>query len=109
MEKISSVPQESIEEIKKFADGVTVNKDSVILASNFFIKKETTVLDDLRAANLSMYIDFLKNEFTSLMFDYMADPITEIASYAKGFKVDGIITDFPQTASKYISKSCFSS
>ncbi|XP_050378151.1 glycerophosphodiester phosphodiesterase GDPDL6-like [Argentina anserina] len=105
-EKISSVPQESIDEIKNFADGVTVNKDSAILSSNFFIKGETRVIKDLKAANLTVYINSLKNEFTSLMFDFLADPISEIATYAQGLNVDGIITDFPGTASKFMRSPC---
>lgn len=108
-EKIGSIPKESLEEIKKFADGVTVNRDSVIIARNFFTQYETSVIKDLKAANLSVYIHFLRNEFSSLWLDYLSDPITEIATYAQGSKVNGIMTDFPRTASKYISKSCCSS
>lgn len=108
-QRIGNAPKQSIDEIKKFADGVTISKDSVILSSEFFISGETNVIKELKAANLSVYIHYLKNEYISLMFDYLSDPITEIATYAKGFKVDGIVTDFPGTASKYMSKPCCSS
>ncbi|KAL6221568.1 hypothetical protein ACLB2K_004964 [Fragaria x ananassa] len=105
-EKIGSIPKESLEEIKTFADGVTVNRDSVIIARNFFTQYETSVIKDLKAANLSVYIHFLRNEFSSLWLDYLSDPITEIATYAQGSKVNGIMTDFPRTASKYIRCPC---
>ncbi|KAK9947372.1 hypothetical protein M0R45_003001 [Rubus argutus] len=105
-QRIGNAPKQSIDEIKKFADGVTISKDSVILSSEFFISGETNVIKELKAANLSVYIHYLKNEYISLMFDYLSDPITEIATYAKGFKVDGIVTDFPGTASKYMRCPC---
>ncbi|XP_061990534.1 glycerophosphodiester phosphodiesterase GDPDL7-like isoform X1 [Rosa rugosa] len=105
-EQVGSAPKQSIDEIKKFADAVTVSKTSVIQSNSFFISGETGIIKELKAANLSVYIHYLKNEFVSLMFDYLSDPMTEIATYAQGFHVDGIVTDFPGTASKYMKCAC---
>ncbi|KAM5552144.1 hypothetical protein ABKV19_026817 [Rosa sericea] len=79
-EEIGATPKQSIEEIKKFADAVTVSRNSVIQSTSSFISGETHVIKELQAANLSVYINYLKNEFISLIFDSLSDPITEIAT-----------------------------
>lgn len=103
-EKISDATKASVDEIKKFADAVTVTKDSIVKISDYFISGKTNVVKEMKAANISVYVHWLKNEFVSLMFDYFSDPIIEIASYVLDYQVDGIVTDFPATANKYMSK-----
>ncbi|TQD82884.1 hypothetical protein C1H46_031548 [Malus baccata] len=105
-EKISDAPKESVAEIKKYADAVIVTKDSIVKITDYFISGTTNVVKEMKAANISVYAHWMKNEFVSLMFDYFSDPMTEIASYAQGFQVDGIVTDFPGTASKYMRSPC---
>ncbi|KAM1061465.1 hypothetical protein ACFX2A_026489 [Malus domestica] len=105
-EKISEATKESVAEIKKYADAVTITKDSIVKITDYFISGTTNVVKEMKAANITVYAHWLRNEFVSLMFDYFSDPITEIASYAQGFKVDGIVTDFPGTASKYMRSPC---
>ncbi|PQM42045.1 glycerophosphodiester phosphodiesterase GDPDL7 [Prunus yedoensis var. nudiflora] len=105
-EKISDAPKASVDEIKKFADAVTVSKDSIVKTGDYFVSGKTNVVKEMKAANISVYVHWLKNEFVSLMFDYFSDPIIEIASYALEFQVDGIVTDFPATASKIMRCPC---
>ncbi|VVA25135.1 PREDICTED: glycerophosphodiester [Prunus dulcis] len=105
-EKISDATKASVDEIKKFADAVTVTKDSIVKISDYFISGKTNVVKEMKAANISVYVHWLKNEFVSLMFDYFSDPIIEIASYALDYQVDGIVTDFPATANKYMRCPC---
>ncbi|XP_030546737.1 glycerophosphodiester phosphodiesterase GDPDL6-like [Rhodamnia argentea] len=106
-EKISDAPKQPVEEIKKYADAVTITRPSIMPISNSFLMGNTSVLDEMHAANISVYLSVLRNEYISLAFDYFADPILELATYVAGFGVDGIITEYPATANKYMRSPCF--
>lgn len=103
-EKISAVPKPAIDEIKKFADAVTVSRNSLVRTSDSFAVGLTEVVKDMHAANISVYVYQLRNEYVTLAFDYFNDPIVEVATFVQTVGVDGIITDYPGTASKYLSK-----
>jgi len=107
-EKISDAPKQPVEEIKKYADAVTVTRPTIMPISESFLLSNTSVIDEMHAANISVYVSVLRNEYISLAFDYFADPILELATYVAGFGVDGIITEYPATANKYMSKHCMS-
>ncbi|EEE56466.1 hypothetical protein OsJ_05675 [Oryza sativa Japonica Group] len=83
-ETISDASAPSVEEIKQFATAVTVGRGSIA-----------------QAANLTVYVGVLRNEFMNLGFDYWADPIIEIATYAFHVMADGLITEYPATAATY--------
>ena len=59
-----------------------------------------------------MFVHYLGNEYVTLAFDYFADPYVELATYVQPIDtkgghtlvVDGIVTDYPATASRYMSK-----
>ncbi|XVF48446.1 hypothetical protein PTKIN_Ptkin03bG0190600 [Pterospermum kingtungense] len=104
-EKIGDAPKMTVDEIKKFADGVVVSRPSLISIENEFTKAETKVLDEMHAANISVYVSVLRNEFVALPFDFYADPVVELATYV-GLGVDGVVTEFPGTASKYMRSPC---
>ncbi|KAF8033781.1 hypothetical protein BT93_C0134 [Corymbia citriodora subsp. variegata] len=106
-DKISDAPKQPVEEIKKYADAVTVTRPSIMPISNSFLLSNTSVIDEMHAANISVYVSVLRNEFISLAFDYFADPILELATYVAGFGVDGVITEYPATANKYMRSPCF--
>lgn len=57
----------------------------------------------MHAANVSVYVGILKNEFSNLLLDYYSDPYVEIATLVDA-RIDGLITDFPASASSYMSK-----
>ena len=105
-EEIGDAPKQTVDEIKKYADGVVVARPSLISIENGFAKAQTNVLDKMHAANISVYVFVLRNEFVALPFDFYADPMVELATYVAGLQVDGVITEFPGTASKYMSE-CF--
>ncbi|OWM72820.1 hypothetical protein CDL15_Pgr021126 [Punica granatum] len=106
-EKISDAPPASVDEVKKYADGVVVTRSSLIPTSNSFLMGNTSVIKEMHAANLSVYVSVLRNEYLSLAFDYYADPTFELATYIVGLEVDGVITDFPATATRYTKSRCF--
>lgn len=105
-EKIGDASKQSVQEIKKYADGVTITRGAILEIADFFIVSQTNVVKELQAANLTVYVKQLRNEYVTLAFDYFSDPIVEIATYAKSIQVDGFMTDYPGTATKYFSK-CF--
>ncbi|KAL9445553.1 hypothetical protein AB3S75_018533 [Citrus x aurantiifolia] len=104
--EVSAAPREVVEEIKKYANAVTVTRTSVISTTESFTTNATNILRDLHSANISVYISALRNEYLSIAFDYLADPLIEVATFAQGVGVDGITTEFPATASKYFRSKC---
>ncbi|XP_062078342.1 glycerophosphodiester phosphodiesterase GDPDL7 [Humulus lupulus] len=105
-EKIGDAPKASVDEIKKYADGVTIPRSSIVKVNDFFTVGFTNVVKEMHAANLTVYVYQLRNEYVSLAFDYFSDPIVEIATYVQAVQVDGLVTDFPGTASKYLRCPC---
>ncbi|XP_022728843.1 glycerophosphodiester phosphodiesterase GDPDL7-like [Durio zibethinus] len=104
--EIGDTPKPTVDEIKKYADGVVVTRPSLISIENGFTKAQTNVLDQMHAANISVYIAVLRNEFVALPFDFYADPMVELATYVAALEVDGVITEFPGTASRYMRSPC---
>lgn len=104
-EKIGDAPKQTVTEIKKYAQVVNLPKTSIIRVSQFFTTDMTNIVKEMKDANLTVFVHLLKNEYTALPFDYIADPLTEIATFTQVAKVDGIITEFPATASRYMCKS----
>ncbi|KAH7546202.1 hypothetical protein FEM48_Zijuj01G0175600 [Ziziphus jujuba var. spinosa] len=105
-EKIGDASKQSVQEIKKYADGVTITRGAILEIADFFIVSQTNVVKELQAANLTVYVKQLRNEYVTLAFDYFSDPIVEIATYAKSIQVDGFMTDYPGTATKYFRSPC---
>jgi len=64
----------------------------------------TDTVGSLQAANLTVFIGVLKNEFMNLGFDYFADPTVEIVTYSSAVMADGLVTDYPATAASYFSE-----
>lgn len=105
-ETISAAPNMTVGEIKKYADAVSIRRASMIKGSDSFTTSFTTVVDDMHAANITVYAFPFRNEFVSLAFDFFSDPMMEIATYLAhdGLGVDGVMTEFPATANAYLSK-----
>ncbi|KAJ4845616.1 hypothetical protein Tsubulata_005752 [Turnera subulata] len=105
-EVIGDAPRKPVDEIKKYADAVSLEKKSLITALNGYTMGTTKVVEEMHAANISVYASLLRNEFVSLLFDYFSDPTSEVATLTSGLQVDGVITDFPATASRYLRNPC---
>lgn len=102
--KIGDAPKNTVDEIKKYAEAVNLRKTSVVKASGSLLSGMTNVVKEMKDANLTVFVHTLRNEFISLAFDYWSDPNVEVATYIHSAKVDGIVTDFPATTSRYLSK-----
>ncbi|CAN1315464.1 Glycerophosphodiester phosphodiesterase GDPDL7, partial [Linum perenne] len=105
-EEISNIPKDTAEEIKKYADVVTLTRYSIIPTDRGFTLNYTNAVQSLQSVNLSVFVSTLNNEYITLAFDFFADPIVEIATYAKQVAVNGTITEYPRTASKYMKNPC---
>ncbi|KAL6629048.1 hypothetical protein ACP70R_028813 [Stipagrostis hirtigluma subsp. patula] len=103
---ISDVSQPSVDDLKKFADGVMIRRPSVVQIVGSFVTHFTQVVESLHAANITVFVGVLRNEFMNLGFDYWADPTVEIATYSGAVAVDGIVTEFPATAATYFKSPC---
>lgn len=102
-EVVSDAIASSIKDIEAFADAVALRKESIYPVSNLFTTEETGLVPKLQAAGLDVYAYVLQNEFVSQPWDFLSDATVEINAYVAGAGVDGIITDFPGTASRYKS------
>ncbi|XP_074576447.1 glycerophosphodiester phosphodiesterase GDPDL4-like [Curcuma longa] len=105
-EFISGADSSTLADIKRFADAVAIDRQSIYPESAQFITKSTDVVSKFQAAGLAVYVYVFRNEFVAQPWDFFSDATVEINSYVEGIKVDGIITDFPGTAGRYKRNSC---
>lgn len=100
------IPDSTIKEMNAFSDAVVLSRATVFPPSQSFLVEATDIVQRMHRHNMSVFVYFLRNEFTSLAFDYLADPTMEIHSLLTVAKVDGLITDFPATARAYLGNAC---
>ncbi|CAL9773908.1 unnamed protein product [Musa acuminata subsp. burmannicoides] len=105
-ETISDAPKPTVDEIKHSADAVNLPRSSIVADSGFFVSAFTGVVDKMHAANISVYVSVLRNEFLAIAFDYFSDPMVELATYVAGVQVDGVVTEFPATLAAYLRSPC---
>ncbi|CAL9127457.1 unnamed protein product [Musa acuminata var. zebrina] len=105
-ETISDAPKPTVDEIKHSADAVNLPRSSIVADSGFFVSAFTGVVDKMHAANISVYVSVLRNEFLAIAFDYFSDPMVELATYVAGVQVDGVATEFPATLAAYLRSPC---
>ena len=106
---IGEVSTSSLEAVKKFADTVVVDRNSVFTSSSSFIIRQNSLMKDLQSAGLAVYTQVFRNEFVSQPWDFLSDKTVEINYYFQSFNLTGVITDFPKTVRRYKSKSHLSS
>jgi glycerophosphoryl diester phosphodiesterase len=100
---ISDASKQSVEEVAKFADAVSISCGLVVEAQGSFLVRFTDVIDKMHSANLSVYVRVLRDEFMNLAFDFCANPMAEIVLYSS-LMAEGIMTEFPATAAEYFSE-----
>ncbi|CAL9087218.1 unnamed protein product [Musa acuminata var. zebrina] len=96
----------SVEDIKTFANAVALDKESIYPATRLFTTGETGLVSKFHDAGIDVYVYVFQNEFVSQPWDFFSDPTVEINAHVLGAGVDGIITDFPETARRYKRNSC---
>ncbi|KAL2929946.1 Glycerophosphodiester phosphodiesterase GDPDL7, partial [Bienertia sinuspersici] len=105
-EIIGDTPKPTVDEIKKYADGVDLRRPSIWRSRSFFLTNFTKVVQEMHAANLSVHVSSLYNEYTTLAFDFFADPFIELATLIEELRVDAVVTDYPATATTYFKSPC---
>lgn len=112
-ESISDVTDSAIKDIKDFAGSIVISKKSVFPSNSgdgfVRLRTGTDVVPRLKSSGLRVFVETFHNEFVSQQFDFLADPTVEIDSFVRGIQIDGIITDFPATTTRYRSKKKVSS
>lgn len=90
--------------IKEFASGILVPKEFIWpLSKDLYLEPATTLVADAHKAGLEVYASgFLNDAMTS--YNYSYDPTAEYLQFVDNsqFSVDGVLTDFPPTASEAI-------
>ncbi|XP_019086401.1 PREDICTED: glycerophosphodiester phosphodiesterase GDPDL3 [Camelina sativa] len=108
-ENIRDILDSAIEDIKKFANVVVIQKLSVFRIAQSFITRQTNVVEKLQKSQLPVYVELFQNEFVSQPYDFFSDATVEINSYITGPGINGTITEFPFTAARYKRNLCLAS
>ncbi|KAH7373438.1 hypothetical protein KP509_17G055800 [Ceratopteris richardii] len=104
-----SVTETEVTQIKSLANFVRLPRALVQVASNSLLLNKTDIVNLFHAQNVSVFVSYLRNEFVAIPFDYNADPTMELNTLLNVYEVDGVVTDFPATASYYLSNTCLNS
>ncbi|KAG6387468.1 hypothetical protein SASPL_152658 [Salvia splendens] len=93
--------------IKTFSTGIIVPKKYIIPVDNLYLQQARTIVTDAHAAGLQVFAYNFAND-AILPYNYSYDPVAEYLAFIDNskFSVDGIISDFPMTASASID--CYS-
>ncbi|KAK1293218.1 putative glycerophosphoryl diester phosphodiesterase 1 [Acorus calamus] len=90
--------------IKTFASGILVPKNYIWPVSpTVYLESPTSIVKDAHKAGLEIYASDFANDVV-FAYNYSYDPVAEYLSFVDypGFSVDGVLTDFPVTASEAI-------
>lgn len=95
---------ENLASVKAFASGIVVPKDYIWPVNKAkYLEDPTTLVPDAHELGLQVYATGFANDFLTV-FNYSYDPIAEYLNFidAPQFSVDGVITDFANTAASAI-------
>ncbi|KAL1209660.1 Glycerophosphodiester phosphodiesterase GDPDL4 [Cardamine amara subsp. amara] len=93
--------------IKTFASGILVPKSYIWPVESQYLLPHTSFVQDAHKAGLEVYASGFANDF-DIAYNYSSDPLAEYLSFMDNgnFSVDGVLSDFPLTASSAVD--CFS-
>lgn len=91
--------------IKTFASGILVPKSYIWPVESQYLLPHTSVVQDAHKAGLEVYASGFANDF-DIAYNYSFDPLAEYLSFMDNgdFSVDGVLSDFPLTASSAVGK-----
>ena len=98
--------------VKTFASGILVPKSYILpLDDKQYLvpPPPKSLVQDAHEAGLQVYVSGFANDI-DIAHDYSSDPVSEYLSFVDNgnFSVDGVLSDFPLTASSSIGKRNFS-
>ncbi|XP_010474164.1 PREDICTED: glycerophosphodiester phosphodiesterase GDPDL1-like [Camelina sativa] len=94
--------------VKTFSSGILVPKSYILQLDNKqYLIPHTSLVQDAHKAGLEVYVSGFAND-ADIAHNYSFDPVSEYLSFVDNgdFSVDGVVSDFPLTASASID--CFS-
>ncbi|KAG2312666.1 hypothetical protein Bca52824_024223 [Brassica carinata] len=95
--------------VKTFASGILVPKSYIFpLDYKMYLLPPTSLVQDAHKAGLQVYVSGFSNDDADIAYNYSSDPVSEYLTFVDNgdFSVDGVLSDFPVTASASID--CFS-
>jgi glycerophosphoryl diester phosphodiesterase len=95
-----------LKSVKAFASGILVPKEYIWpLGKDQYLRLPTSLVKDSHALGLEVFASGFAND-VSMSYNYSFDPSAEYLQYIgnANFSVDGVITDFPPTASGAVGK-----
>ena len=96
----------TLKSVKTFASGILAPKNYIWpVNKDQYLQPATTLVKDAHALGLEVYAFKFANDFIS-SYNYSYDPSAEYLQLIDNsdFSVDGVLTDFPSTASAAIGK-----
>ena len=96
----------TLKSVKTFASGILAPKNYIWpVNKDQYLQPATTLVKDAHALGLEVYAFKFANDFIS-SYNYSYDPSAEYLQFIDNsdFSVDGVLTDFPSTASAAIGK-----
>ena len=98
-----------LKSIKEFAVGILVPKTYIwpVEKDQYLAPSPTSLVKDAHAIGLEVYASGFANDIV-LSYNYSYDPSAEYLQFIDNpdFSVDGVLTDFPVTASGAVGKNC---
>ncbi|CAH2065773.1 unnamed protein product [Thlaspi arvense] len=94
--------------VKTFASGILVPKSYILpLDGKQYLRPHTSLVQDAHKAGLEVFVSGFAND-ADIAYNYSFDPVSEYLSFIDNadFSVDGVLSDFPISASASID--CFS-
>ena len=92
--------------VKTFASGILVPKSYILpLDDQQYLLPHTSLVQDAHKAGLEVFVSGFANDI-DIAHDYSFDPVSEYLSFVDNgnFSVDGVLSDFPITASASLGK-----
>lgn len=91
--------------VKTFASGILVPKGYIWpVDDDYYLKPHTSLVVDAHNIGLKVFASGFANDALAFAYNYSYDPLSEVLSFIDNgqFSVDGLLTDFPITASEAI-------
>uniref|UniRef100_A0A2C9VMN3 glycerophosphodiester phosphodiesterase n=1 Tax=Manihot esculenta TaxID=3983 RepID=A0A2C9VMN3_MANES len=91
--------------VKKFASGIAVPKDYIWpVNKENYLESSTTLVLNAHKLGLEVHVTGFANDLATV-YNYTYDPISEYLQFINNpqFSVDGVVTDFPPTASSALA------
>jgi glycerophosphoryl diester phosphodiesterase len=97
---------QDLKSIKAYASGILVPKDYIWPSSKGYLESSTSLVKEAHSLGLEVFASGFGNDLP-MSYNFSYDPMAEYLKFVDNanFSVDGVLTDFPITASESIGES----